>query len=213
MDGERDGATSARPRREWRLRSWWRHEQQSVRMALSAPIHHSFDKVAADELNNGPRAQKTDRAGTRPGVLKDPEPHGAAVTVGPVAAEALLVVASLAGGDGVDATTVSFLLFENLQLQKEEEEERKRQREVAEYEAWMRALDRRVDANEQLTRARVLRTAQVGRPPSRAAGQVEEEEEEEEETAEDLLLSAASCSRCSHVETWTAFSTTAGTCS
>ena len=36
MDGERDGATSARHRRERRLRSWWRYEQQSVRMALNA---------------------------------------------------------------------------------------------------------------------------------------------------------------------------------
>ena len=47
------GAGSARRRRERRLRSWWRHDQQSVRMALSAAAHHSFDKVAADELYNG----------------------------------------------------------------------------------------------------------------------------------------------------------------
>ena len=32
-------------------------------MALSAAAHHSFDKVAAGERNDGPRAQKTDRAG------------------------------------------------------------------------------------------------------------------------------------------------------
>ena len=32
-------------------------------MALSAAAHHSFDKVAAGEKNDGPRAQKTDRAG------------------------------------------------------------------------------------------------------------------------------------------------------
>ena len=31
-------------------------------MALSAAAHHSFDKVAAGEKYDGPRAQKTDRA-------------------------------------------------------------------------------------------------------------------------------------------------------
>ena len=55
-------AGAALRRRERHLRSWWRHEKQSVRMALCAAAHHSFDKVAAYELNNGPRAQKTDRA-------------------------------------------------------------------------------------------------------------------------------------------------------
>ena len=38
----------------------------------------------------------------------------------------LLVVPSLRGADGVDGTTVSFLLAENLKLQKEEEKERRR---------------------------------------------------------------------------------------
>ena len=54
---------SAWRRRQRRLRSWWRHEQQSVAMALSAAGHHSFDKVAAGEKYDGLRAQKTDRAG------------------------------------------------------------------------------------------------------------------------------------------------------
>ena len=45
------------------LRSWWRHEQQSVALALSAAAHHSFDKVAAGVTHDGLRAQKTDRAG------------------------------------------------------------------------------------------------------------------------------------------------------
>ena len=52
-------------RRQRRLRSWWRHEQQSVAMALmalSAAAHHSFDKVAAGETYYGLRARKTDRA-------------------------------------------------------------------------------------------------------------------------------------------------------
>ena len=50
-------------RRQRRLRSWWRHEQQSVAMALSAAAHHSYDKVAAGVKYDGLRAQTTDRAG------------------------------------------------------------------------------------------------------------------------------------------------------
>ena len=74
-------------RRERRLRSWWKHEQQTVRMALSAAAHHSFDKVAAGAKYDGQRAQKTASAATRPGVLKDPAPQRA-VKVGYVAARA-----------------------------------------------------------------------------------------------------------------------------
>ena len=49
-------------RRQRRLRSWWRHEEQSVAMALSAAAHHSYDKVAAGAKNDL-QAQTTDRAG------------------------------------------------------------------------------------------------------------------------------------------------------
>ena len=62
MDGEHDGAKSARRRRERRLRSWWRHERQSVAMALSAAVNHSFDKVAAEVSYSSLRAQNTERA-------------------------------------------------------------------------------------------------------------------------------------------------------
>ena len=71
-------------------------------MALSAAVH-SFDKVAAGEKYNALRGQNTDRAGTRPRVLKGPAPQGA-VTVGYVAAPApslsLLVLAERAGRGG-----------------------------------------------------------------------------------------------------------------
>ena len=50
-------------RRQRRLHSWWRHEQQSVAMALSAAAHHIYDKVAAGAKYDGLRAQTTDRAG------------------------------------------------------------------------------------------------------------------------------------------------------
>ena len=47
MDGERDspgGPSSARRRREWRLRAAYRHEQMSIRMVVAAMCHHSWDK-------------------------------------------------------------------------------------------------------------------------------------------------------------------------
>ena len=65
--------SATKRRRERRLRSWWRHECQSVRMALTAGAHHSAEKVAAGGTNSGLRAQTTVSAG-RLGVLEEPEP-------------------------------------------------------------------------------------------------------------------------------------------
>ena len=62
----------------------------------------------------------------------------------------LLVVPSLRGADGVDGTTVSFLLAENLKLQKKkEEEERRRKREEAQHEARMQELHREKEKEEE----------------------------------------------------------------
>ena len=62
--------------------------------------------------------------------LEEIEPQVGAVTVGDVAAPGpLLVVASLAGGDGVDATTVSYLLSVALAKKKEEEEKEREEKE------------------------------------------------------------------------------------
>ena len=53
-----DGGTSARRRRERRLRSWLRHEQQSIAAVLA---NHSFDKVgtASGVLRNQKTATRT----------------------------------------------------------------------------------------------------------------------------------------------------------
>ena len=147
MEVDGDGASAARRRRERRLRSWWRHECQSVRMALTTAVHHSSEKVAADLKDAGLRAQTMVSAGQRPGVLTEPEPQGGAVTVGYVAAPGpLLVVASLAGIDEVDATTVSYLL--KVALVKKKEEERKVQERK---ERVMRDIHRKIHANEALS--------------------------------------------------------------
>ena len=166
---------AAQRRRQRRLRSWWRHEQQSIAAALATVMHHSSGKVhtangaprsqklatrAEEEVEYEPhsalRGQKTPPPGERPAPLSEVAgPQRSDRTVRHSAGEApLLVVPSLRGADGVDGTTVSFLLAENLKLQKEEEEkERRRKREEAQHEARMRELDRRVMADEQLNPA------------------------------------------------------------
>ena len=98
VNGELVGATSARRRRERRLRSWWRHEALSVAAALATARHHSAgpevvtrregQQVEVEvEQHDGLRAQNTPPQGLRPGVLQDPGPPLVeAVTVGYVAA-------------------------------------------------------------------------------------------------------------------------------
>ena len=131
VDG--DGASAARRRRERRLRSWWRHECQSVRMAMTTAAHHSAEKVAAGEKNSGLRAQ-TSFSAARPGVLKDPAPQGA-VTVGYVAAPVPFLSSPMladAAAEAVDARTLKYLLKAALRRREEEEEERKeREMELA----------------------------------------------------------------------------------
>ena len=94
-----------------------------------------------DTKNDAPRGQKTvtSAGGMRPAPLSEIiGPQGVAVTVCYVAAGApLLVVPTLHGNDGVDGTTVSFLLAQSLELQKEEE----RGWKLEEHEAHMRELD------------------------------------------------------------------------
>ena len=133
---------AAARRRQRRLRSWLKHERQTVAMELAAALHHSRD--GGRVTNYGLRAPKTASSGQRPGVLTEPEPQGRAVTVGYVAALGpLLVVASLSGGDEVDATTVSYLLKAALKKKKEEEDERK--------ERVMQEIHRKVRADEAVT--------------------------------------------------------------
>ena len=167
---------AAQRRRQRRLRSWWRHEQQSIAAALAAVMHHSSGKVhtaygaprsqklatrAEEEVEYEPhyalRGQKTPPPGERPAPQSEVAgPQRSDRTVRHSAGRApLLVVPSLRSADGVDGTTISFLLAENLKLQKkkEEEKERRRKREEAQYEARMRELDRRVWADEQLNLA------------------------------------------------------------
>ena len=141
---ERDGA--AMRRRQRRLRSWWRHEQQSIAAVLATVSHHSYPQVdtaydglraqrtvtstgevEAHEVNAAPRGQKEPPPGARPGILAELAPQRSDRSLrhssggGP-----LLVVASLAAvaDDGVDAATLSFLTARALEdIRGGEEEE------------------------------------------------------------------------------------------
>ena len=50
---------AARRRRERRLRAQWRHEQQTVAMALAAATHHSAQRGEWRDLYEAPRGQRT----------------------------------------------------------------------------------------------------------------------------------------------------------
>ena len=82
--GEVCGEGAARRRRERRLRSWLRHERQSVAMALVEQKHHASwgqmraraREVEKQDQHEALRRQRAPPPGKRPGVLKDPEPKG-----------------------------------------------------------------------------------------------------------------------------------------
>ena len=166
---ERVGASKRR--RDRRLRAWHRDEQLTVAMELAAALHHSAQRPKTvveepkEEVENvthdGLRAQKSPPPGMRPGSLLDPGPQRSLQGDAP-----LLVVASLAGGDAVDATTVSFLLRCAMRELEEERNLEKRRRELEEAEE-----ERMLELNRPVSA--------VDPPPSTPD---EEEEEEEEKT-------------------------------
>ena len=75
------GATSPRRRRERQPRSFLRHEELSLKMALARALHRSVQRVEGPregvehEKNVGQRAQKPPLPGKRPGVPTEPEAH------------------------------------------------------------------------------------------------------------------------------------------
>ena len=125
-----DGAgTSAKRRRERRLRSTLRHERQTVAMGLAAARHHSRD--GGCETNYGLQAPKTASSGGRPGVLTEPEPQGQERPLtfprrSQVAPEPQPLL-HLGVGEVHDGPPVSFLLQRALQERREEEERRMRE--------------------------------------------------------------------------------------
>ena len=62
------GTSSAKRRRERRLRAMLRHQRQTVAMELAAALHHSRD--GGRVTNYGLRAPKTASSGGRPGARR-----------------------------------------------------------------------------------------------------------------------------------------------
>ena len=86
-DGADGGTRSARRRRERRLRSWLRHEQQSIAAVLATVTHHSFGKVgtASGVLRNQKTATRTGNGeeyetNFTAKIRKTPPPRGPAST-------------------------------------------------------------------------------------------------------------------------------------
>ena len=146
-------------RRQRRLRSWLRHERQTVAMELAAALHHSRDvgpgthaglraqkaassrEEAGVETHHALRGLKTLPPGMRPEQLPEaPGPQRCDRTVrGTSVGAPLLAVQSLRGFDGVDNTAAKFLLQQALKLKKEEEEEEKREKARKKKEAQEKA--------------------------------------------------------------------------
>ena len=132
--GDVDGEGAARCRRQRRLRSWLKHERQSVAMALAEYSHHASrgqTRARAREevehvTHSGLRAQKTPPPGERPGLPLEPRPQRSDRTVRRSSGDNLptLALPVLAGsaGEAVDARTLRFLLGRSLAERKEKEE-------------------------------------------------------------------------------------------
>ena len=150
--------------RQRRLRSWLRHERMTVAMTLAEMTHHTAPRGPTmarvgegveHEQHDGLRAQKPPLPGVRPGSLFDPGPQRSDRTVRHSAGDTpLLVVPALHGNDGVDGTTLRFLLEQNLSLKKKQEEREmkekeaqkvKREEKLLELAARQRAASRELD--------------------------------------------------------------------
>ena len=56
------------------MRSWWRHEQVSIAAAVATALHHSAQR-GGGVARRPTGTEDSGNKGTRPGVLKDPEPQ------------------------------------------------------------------------------------------------------------------------------------------
>ena len=154
LSGQPSGA--AWRRRERRLRSMLRHEQQTVRMALAAALHHSAGpKEKVEMQQNGalrglknaarareveeqvthasPRAQKTPPPGARPGILAEPGPQRSDRSGRHFSGDThpTLGLPVLAGesGEVIDDSTLAFLTRAVLEEKRKSEEEEKESKE------------------------------------------------------------------------------------
>ena len=121
--------SNARRRRERRLRSWWRHEAQSVAAALTAARHHS---AGPRGTRPAPLPVVAGSQGVWPGAPRQPGSVVPSVVPPALAAPAV---------ETVDAAGLSFLLAQTLAAQQQEEVEAKEQAAVAELEEKVAAAE------------------------------------------------------------------------
>ena len=109
------------------MRSWWRHEQFSIAAAVATALHHSAQRGGVARRPTGTE----DNRGTRPGVLKDPEPQLLDAVLAYRAAGVPSVAAPLlaAPADGVDEAALSFLQRRSLEDKRKEEQLEKKEEE------------------------------------------------------------------------------------
>ena len=121
---------AAQRRRQRQLRSFLRHEELSVKMAVARALHHSAQRVEAPSeevegvTHSGLRAQKPPPPGKRPGRLSEPVPQGfwPGAPRQPGSRAPSLFTPALADttADGVDAGALAFLTRAALEAQEEE---------------------------------------------------------------------------------------------
>ena len=112
-------------RRQRRLRSWLRHERQSVAMELAAALHHSRD-ARSDVVHEALRGQKTASSGKRPAALRESGPQLVVEHAGcPCSCLPSLATPSLADAtaDVVDSSSLRFLAASALEARRKEEKE------------------------------------------------------------------------------------------
>ena len=182
MEVDCDGPSSARRRRERRLRSWLRHERMTVAMALAEKLHHSAfrthmpkkEEVEQDQALRGQtkasaregevhekdvasRSQSTPHPGERPGLPSEPGPQRSDRTVRRSSGDNLptLALPALAGsaGEVVDSSSLRFLTASALKARREEEEEERKKKEKEKMEERSAV---HVEAAVALERARLL---------------------------------------------------------
>ena len=130
-----DGATSARRRRERKLRSFLRPLARALQKSAqpAGPVKVEPSEGEVRETYDALRRLKAPLPGKHPGV----------VTWLPVLLS--LEVASLAGGDEIDATTTRYLLKCALRKRQKEEEEERRRNEKKEEEELFKRVQRVID--------------------------------------------------------------------
>ena len=141
----REGASSARRRRDRQLRAWHRHVRTTVAMELATALHHRAQGLKKRVVEE-PREEELRHWGVRPAHPLDVSAQPPLVAGTCVAAGVpLLGVPSLADApaEAIDGRTLRYLLKANLARKKyeeEEEEEKKKQEKAAESRRTAQAL-------------------------------------------------------------------------